>query len=138
MRKTIKLITALVVIGTAFTSCTQEETPTPQTSIQDFEGTYKYVRSASRTFRIEVNTETNFEGVEVVEILMLSKEYPARWPERIFNIQRVDANSFSGTYTVGNQPADLGDALIFIDPTGVRKLSIEHINGKLYYAQEED
>ena len=30
MRKAIKLITALAIIGTAFTSCTQDETPIPQ------------------------------------------------------------------------------------------------------------
>ena len=44
MRKTIKLIAALTIIGTAFTSCTQEEAPIPQIQLTIWDtlaGTYK-------------------------------------------------------------------------------------------------
>ncbi len=115
MRKTIKLIAALVIIGTSFTSCTQEETPTPQTQLEDFEGTYGWVNAPHVTFTLTATTRTTFEGIEVVE---LESSTGAKYTD----LKRVDADSFIGLYKI-HKASD--NVLFFMDPTGVAKLSID-------------
>ena len=130
MKNTFKTLAALLIIGMSFTACTKEEAaPAERTLLEDFNGAYRYVKGASREFQVEVRTR---------EILMVSHEYPIRMPERIYDIQRVDENSFNGKYTIGynNISQIFGEALIFIDPSGVRTISIRHINGIFYEAQE--
>ena len=129
MNKSIKLLAALLIIGTSFTACTKEETaPEPQTSIQDFEGAYKYV-STGRYFTMEVVERTTFEGVELVEIWFSTGVTLA-------DLTRRDAKSF--TCTRKNGSVSIGTGLLFIDPTGIRKFSgVSSIDGSTSQAVED-
>ena len=118
MIKSIKLLTALLIIGTAFTACKKEETaPEPQVSIQYFEGNYKYI-NPDNGFRATLTAvpRTTFEGVEVVEL-------KRNGSIGFIDLTRRDANSFTGNYFFNGEIR--GSVLLFVDPAGVRKFTTE-------------
>ena len=118
MIKSIKTLAALLIIGTSFTACTKEETaPEPQVSIQDFEGSYRYITHPGLTTTLVATTRTTFEGFEVVELkrqTLIS----------FVDLTRRDANSFTGNF-VNTQRQIRGSVLLFVDPAGVRKFTTE-------------
>ena len=127
MVKTIKLTAVLVVIGIFFTSCTQEETPTPipQLNIQDFEGTYEWTHTPV-TFELKADTVITSEGIETIELKF-------NYPRTLTNLKRVDVHIFSGLYVTDSET--YGNVLLYVDPAGVKKLqialdfrSMNHIN----------
>ena len=129
MNKSIKLLAALLIIGTAFTACKKEETA-PQVSIQDFEGTYKYINPDNGVLcRLVAATRTTFGGVEVVELEL-------NGVVAFVDLTRRDANSFTGNY-IWNGGQIGGNVVLFVDSAGVRKFSLEFTNtGEIHRAVE--
>ena len=127
MKKSIKLLAALLIIGTSFTACTKEET-VPQTQLEYFNGSYKYV-STGRNFTMEVVERITFEGVELVEMQFSTGLTLA-------DLTRRDAKSF--TCTRKNGSVSIGTGLLFIDPAGIRKFSgVSSIDGSTSQAVED-
>ena len=127
MIKSIKTLAALLIIGTSFTACTKEET-VPQTQLEYFNGSYKYV-STGRNFTMEVVERITFEGVELVEMQFSTGLTLA-------DLTRRDAKSF--TCTRKNGSVSIGTGLLFIDPAGIRKFSgVSSIDGSTSQAVED-
>lgn len=134
MNKTKNLFTSLIILSTLFTSCGRQSTPVPssfnQLSIYEFEDTYKYIQGTSRIFEMTISTDFN----NLPYVVMTTLSNPGGNPETLTEITRLNDNTFIANYRWAN--VVYGDAMLYVDENGKRKLYIEHLNGINYNAVE--
>lgn len=136
MNKTKNLLTSLIILSALFTSCGRQSTPVPssptlnQLSIYEFEYTYKYVQGTSRIFEMTISKDFN----NLPYIIMTTLANPSGNPETLTEITRLNDSTFIANYRWGD--VVYGDAMLYVDQNGRRKLYIEHLNGIDYHAVE--
>ena len=131
MIKSIKLITALLLISTLFTSCTKEETPIlkPAVTIYDFQGNYTYL-SNGRPFTLVIRLLESFNGFETETKEIVSFIYGANRNETLTGIYQIDDVTLGGTYNWDGIPS--GNIIMFIHTDGSRRMTIDQ-DGEITY-----
>jgi len=134
MNKTKNLFRTLIILSVFLASCGDREVPIPsnsnEVSIYEFESTYKYIKGTSRIFDMTISKDfTNS-----LYVTMTTLANPSGNPDTLTDITRLSDSSFLFNYRWGN--IIYGDAMLFLDKSGQRKLYIDHSNGKEYNAIE--
>tara|TARA_R110000764_G_scaffold77947_1_gene155612 strand:+ start:738 stop:1208 length:471 start_codon:yes stop_codon:yes gene_type:complete len=154
MKKTIKTIAALLIIGTAFTACTKEEaTPATQVSIEDFETKYRFKDSPEGSYFLfqkrndnihspgELFMDSLFNGDSTRRALMHRYGAAGSWYQTthyIVNLLRTSNNTFSGYYG-GNNALDRyfeGEVVLSKGPDGRCRIAVTDSYGSRYIAVE--
>ena len=131
MKRSIKIITALLLTSTVFTSCTKEATPIikPAVTIYDFQGNYTYVPNG-RPFTLVIRLIESFNGFETETEEIVSFIYEADRNETLTDIYQIDDVTLGGTYNWDGIPS--GNIIMFIHTDGSRRMTIDQ-DGEIIY-----